>query len=66
MAQHKLVKAAGGTGIEGVAASTDATDITTDDMWVIIAASMTREETIANLKDILYYMESTTNSYPFA
>jgi hypothetical protein len=66
MAQHKLVKAANGTGIDGVAASTDATSITTDELWVIVSATATRESAIANLKDILYYMEGSTHAFPFA
>lgn len=66
MAQHKLVKAAVGTGIEGVAASSDATSLSGASLWVIIASTATRDDAIANLKDVLYYMESTRNSFPFA
>lgn len=66
MAQAKLVKAARGTGIDGVVASSDATNIGTDDLWVIVATGLSRDETIENLKDILYYMESTSHSWPFA
>lgn len=66
MAQHKLVKAANGTGIEGVAASSDATSLSSAEMWVIVGASATRESAIANLKDILYHMQASKNAFPFA
>ena len=66
MAQHKLAKAANGTGIDGVAATTDATALSGAEMWVIIGASATRESAIANLKDVLYYMEGSTHAFPFA
>jgi hypothetical protein len=66
MAQHKLAKAANGTGVEGVAATSDATSLSGAECWFIIGASATRESAIANLKDILYYMQSTRNSFPFA
>lgn len=66
MAQHKLAKAATGTGIEGVAASTDATSLSGASGWYIIGASETRESAIANLKDILYYMQASKNPFPYA
>ncbi len=66
MAQHKLVKAANGTGIEGVAASSDATSLSSAECWFIIGANATRDTAIANLRDILAYMTATRNSFPFA
>lgn len=66
MAQHKLVKAANGTGIDGVVASSDATSITTDQLWVIVSSTADRTQCIANLKDILYFMEASKNAFPFA
>ena len=64
MAQCKFVKAARGTGIDGVVGSSDATNIGTDDLWVIVATSMTLEETIQNLKDVLYKLESGSTTFP--
>jgi hypothetical protein len=66
MAQHKLVKAANGTGLDGVVASSNATNITTDELWVIVSATATRESAIANLRDVLNYMQASKNPFPFA
>ena len=66
MAQAKLVKAADGTGIGGVVGSADATSITTDKLWVIIASGVAKDVAIANLKDVLYALEASNITWPIA
>lgn len=66
MAQAKLVKAANGTGIDGVVGSSDATSITTDVLWVIIASGAAKDVAIANLKDVLYKLENSNLTWPIA
>lgn len=66
MAQAKLVKAADGTGVDGVVGSADATNITTDKLWVIIATGVAKDVAIANLKDVLYKLENSNLTWPIA
>ena len=68
MAQHVWKKAAAGvgTGIDGVVAASNATNISTDLLWVIVAADVTRDQTIAMLKDVLYKIESGSTTFPGA
>lgn len=66
MAQAKLVKAANGTGVDGVVGSADATSITTDKVWLIIASGEAKDTVIANVKDILYKLENSNLTWPIA
>jgi len=66
MAQAKLVKAANGTGIGGVVGSADATSITTDQLWLIVASGAAKDTVIANLKDMLYFLEASNATWPIA
>lgn len=66
MAQHKLAIAAPGTGIDGVAASADATSLSGAEMWVIIGANATRTQVIEHLRNALAYAQASKNAFPFA
>lgn len=66
MAQHKWAKAADGTGIDGVVASSDATSLSGAKMWVIVANGATRDETLANLRDIEAKILATSTAFPGA
>lgn len=66
MAQHKLAIAAPGTGIEGVAATSDATSLSGAEMWVIIGASATRTQVVEHLRNMLAYATSSRRDFPFA
>lgn len=66
MAQHVWKKAAEGTGIDGVVGAADATVIGTDDLWVIVASGISRDVTIANLRDVIAKLEAGNTTFPAA
>lgn len=66
MAQHKWAKAAAGTGIDGVVASSDATNISSARCWLIVLTGVSRDETLENIRDIYNKIAGTSTAFPGA
>ncbi len=61
-----VIKSVVGTEISKLTVASDATNIGTDKAWFIVAASVTRDDAIAMLKNMLYRIEGIATAWPMA
>jgi hypothetical protein len=66
VAQHKWAKAALGTGIDGVAGTSDATSLSGAQCWVILASGVTRDQAAEMLLDVRNKILATSTTFPAA